>query len=211
MNDIDQYRRKLSKDEINELPLRRYEGQIVLVNHDHQAPAAVEALMQETTLGFDTETRPAFRKGQFYLPSVLQLASSDCVFIFQLNRLSVFPEELKVILSSKEILKTGVAVADDIKDLQQLGHFEPSGFIDLGRVAHQIGLETKGLRNLAANLLGFKISKSAQVTNWAAQELSEKQIYYAATDAWAGRELYFKMSELGFLALLPPSPEDSEG
>lgn len=180
------------------MPLRSYEGEIEVVSTGEDARRAVADLEGKNLLGFDTETRPAFRKGQHYLPALLQLASRDRVFLFQLNRIAddaiVHP-----LLARESLCKTGVSVHDDVAGLQERCNFRPAGFLDLGDVARSSGMKTHGLRNLAANLLGFRISKSAQVSNWAAEELSRKQIRYAATDAWVGLLLHDAMRELGLL------------
>lgn len=197
----EQYKRKITKDEINELPLHRYEGRVELVRTEEELAAAVQRMQQENLLGFDTETRPTFRKGKINLPSLVQLACSDVVYLIQLNWLPL-SDAVTDLLSNPHITKTGVAVRDDIKDLQKLHPFRDAGVLDLGEVARSIGLETHGLRNLAANLLGYRISKGAQCSNWASKELSVQQIQYAATDAWISREIHLCMASLGFLNLI---------
>jgi len=195
---LEKHWRKIPRQEINDLPIRKYPGAIRLIASQEQVRPALERLGKESLLGFDTETRPAFRKGRSYLPSVVQLAASDAVYLFQLNGAD-FSDGLRDILASPAIVKTGVAVDDDIKGLQKLSPFAPRGFVDLGDVARRLGLKTNGLRNLTANFLGFRISKSAQRTNWAAPNLTPKQILYAATDAWVSRELHTCMERLGLL------------
>ena len=189
---------KLSKLEMAELPLARYEGPIELV----QTPAGVEkalaALAGEKILGFDTETRPAFRKGQKYRPSLMQLGGEQTVYIFQLRQ-TTLTRGLKDILRNPHIIKAGVSVRYDQQELQAMSPFKPAGFIDLGDCAKWNGLPHHGLRGLAASLLGIRISKSAQRTNWALPDLTPKQIGYAATDAWIGRALYLRFREEGWL------------
>ncbi|WP_174405211.1 3'-5' exonuclease [Desulfovibrio subterraneus] len=196
----ERYKRKITKDEINELPLYRFEGQVELVRTEEELAAAVQRMRQENLLGFDTETRPTFRKGKINLPSLVQFACSDVVYLIQLNWLPL-TESVKDLLADAAIVKTGVAVRDDIKDLQRLSFFEDAGVLDLGEVARSIGLETHGLRNLAANLLDVRISKGAQCSNWASRELTTQQIQYAATDAWISREIHLRMESLGFLTI----------
>lgn len=196
--DITKYQCKIGKDEIMALPLRAWDGDTVLVNRPEQVAEAIAALSADPTLGFDTESRPAFRKGKYYPPSLVQLATASCVYIFQLSRME-FPQELCDLLANPGIVKTGVAVRDDIKDLQRIRDFSEAGFIDLGVVAQDLKLETHGLRNLAAKFLGFRISKSARCTNWANLRLTRQQIAYAATDAWVSREIYVSMHQKGLL------------
>ncbi len=198
MESLQKHWRTISKDEINQLPIIRYEGPVEIVDSEASADNALQAIQQEKVLGFDTETRPSFRKGQSYRVSLLQLATAAEVYIFQLQKW--LPEKLLLqILQDPDIVKAGVAVADDIKELQQLVAFEPAAFVDLGVEARHLGLKTHGLRSLTANFLHSRISKSAQRSNWARRELTAKQVTYAATDAWIGRELYLHMHKLELL------------
>ncbi|WP_126379866.1 3'-5' exonuclease [Desulfovibrio ferrophilus] len=198
MIDIEQYRRKISKDEINELPLQGYEGDIMLVTNEEDAEYAVNEIADEPLLGFDTESRPAFKKGMYFLPSLIQIATSSKVYIFQLSK-TPFPEALRAIFEDKKVIKSGVAVRDDVKDLQKLEPFKDAGFLDLGAIALEHKLETHGLRNLAAKFLGIRISKAARCTNWANKSLTKAQIRYAATDAWISRELFLQMNDAGLI------------
>lgn len=195
---LDQYKRKISKDEINALPLRRYEGKIHLVRTHEELDDAMNVLRQSSVLGFDTETRPTFRKGRVNLPSLVQLACPQAVYLIQLSWIPL-DEQLADLLSDPSIIKTGVAVRDDIRDLQKLYAFKDGGVVDLGEEAKAFQLETHGLRNLAANFLSFRISKNAQCTNWANLELGPQQVAYAATDAWVSREIHLRMDELGLV------------
>ena len=196
----ERYKRKFTKEEINELPLRRYDGPVEVVQDEEKLLKAVERMSKERLLGFDTETRPTFRKGKINLPSLVQFACCDIVYLIQLNWLPLH-ESVRELLANPNIIKTGVAVRDDIKDLKKLASFQDAGVVDLGEVARDLGLETHGLRNLAANLLEFRISKGAQCSNWANKGLSPQQIVYAATDAWVSREIHIHMENLGFLNL----------
>ncbi|WP_461208716.1 3'-5' exonuclease [Desulfocurvus sp. DL9XJH121] len=195
---IEQYQGKISKEDINELPLVGYDGDIRLVTGALAADEAAQEIAQEPVIGFDTESRPSFKKGRYYLPSLIQIATSERVYIFQLSKIA-FPESLKTVFADKGILKTGVAVGDDVKDLQKLSPFPDAGFLDLGALALKLKLETHGLRNLAAKFLGIRISKAARCTNWASPNLSRAQIRYAATDAWISRELYLSMDQAGLI------------
>jgi len=184
--------KRLSKKEINEFPIQRYEGQIVLIRTQEELLNAVEILKRETILGFDTETRPAFKKGEHYTPALLQLGGEKGVFLFQLKHTGL-PEPLTEILSNPNIIKAGVSIDYDISELQDIAEFEPMGFIELSDKAKELGIQNLGLRGLAAVLLGFRISKGASTSNWENDKLNNSQIIYAATDAWVGRELYIKL------------------
>lgn len=183
------FHQRMTREEINDCPIRKYEGPVHVIRSKSDMADAVHELEKETILGFDTETRPAFRKGQSFPPSILQLASEDSVFIFQLRRLR-FPEPLRKILADPAIIKSGVSLDYDVQELKKLTNFQPAGFIDLGKLAKKIGIKNHGLRGLAAVMLGFRISKGAQVSNWSQDSLTRSQIRYAATDAWVGRILY---------------------
>ena len=186
---------KLSKTEINSLPLRYYNGAIRIIQTAEQAKDACAILIKEKVLGFDTETRPAFNKGQSYLPSLLQLAGTKVVYLFQLSQCGL-TDSIIILLSNVNIIKSGVAINQDLTELQQILNFEPAGFVDLGDIARSKGLPHHGLRGLAAYLLKFRISKSGRTSNWSANQLTKKQIKYAATDAWVGRELYLKYKQI---------------
>jgi len=189
---------KLTKQEINDLPLGRYEGPIHVVTSLNNANRSVDALLKERVIGFDTETRPAFRKGEAHLPSILQLAGHDAVYIFQLNKVGLC-ESILQILSNPDIIKCGIALQRDLAELMQLSPFDPEAVIDLGAAARRADVPHHGLRGLTALFLGFRISKQASTTNWSARKLSARQITYAATDAWVGRELYFKFRDKNLL------------
>jgi ribonuclease D len=181
--------RRMSKDEINACPIKRWTGKITVVRNKKELAAAMRRLAGQSLLGFDTETRPAYTKGESYLPSLLQLAGDKEVFIFQLKHLGL-ALPLRKILADPAIIKAGVSLDYDISELNKLARFKAAGFADLGKLAKKAGIKNHGLRGLAAVYLGFRISKGAQTSNWARDVLTRQQIQYAATDAWVGRELY---------------------
>jgi len=182
----------ISKDELNRLPIRAYEGPIRLVNDRDQVNESIEILAREEILGFDTETRPAFERGVFYPPALLQLATRSDVFVFQVQSLGGLGA-LRDILENPAVIKAGVALSDDIKQLNDCWKFKPRRFVEIGFMAKELGYKQTGLRSLAGLLLGFRISKKEQRSNWARANLSRSQIVYAATDAWVSRELYMHL------------------
>ena len=186
---------KLSREDINSLDSGAYDGPIELIRSHEDMLEAIVKLRKERVLGFDTETRPAFEKGVSYSTSILQLATRDRVYVFQLSFLGDL-SKLFSILANKKIVKAGVATGDDMKELRELSEFTPAGVIDLGNCARRCGMQHHGLRGLVALLLGFRITKSQQRCNWARPQLGKPAILYAATDAWVGRELYLKMKKL---------------
>ncbi|MBF0193575.1 MAG: 3'-5' exonuclease domain-containing protein 2 [Magnetococcales bacterium] len=183
------FRTKMSKDQINSLPIRKWDGKITLVNSEEAVADAVSRLQKETVLGFDTETKPVFRKGVTHNPCILQLAGEHEVTLFQLNRIKNL-SPIAGLLKNKNILKVGVGLVNDIDQLQAVMPFEPEGFIDVGNMASKASIQSRGLRSMAARFFGFRISKRAQCSNWEAKNLKNFQLLYAATDAWVSREIY---------------------
>ncbi len=181
--------KSITKAEINELPLISWEGPIEILNTIEEMEQAAELLKGETHLGFDTETRPSFKKGEYHPPALIQLCTADCAYLFRISKTKTL-KPLLPILESPNILKTGVAIKDDVKELRAMEAFEAAGFIEIADITQKLGYSNRGLRTLAGLLLNGRISKAAQVSNWARQELDDKQIRYAATDAWISRELY---------------------
>ena len=191
--------RRMTRDEINEMPIKRYNGIIKIVRTKEELNLAIEELNNESILGFDTETRPAYIKGQSYPPALIQLAGSKTVYLFQLRHLK-FPVILRKILSNPKIIKAGVAINFDIQKLKEHSSFNEAGFVELADLAKEVNIKNQGLRGLSAVILNFRISKGAQRSNWARDDLTNKQIIYAATDAWVGRELYLGFKDMGFVS-----------
>lgn len=193
------FRVRMSREEINRLPMRHFTGAIHAVSDEATAREAIASLRRETILGFDTESRPAFRRGESYPVSIIQLATRDAAYIFPVKRLGAAREELWSLFSDPDIVKVGVAVAHDLAKLRNIAPFEPAGFVDLAEVTTKLGIRNNGLRGLCAIVLGFRISKGAQRSNWARENLAPAQLLYAATDAWAGREIYLELVRRGLL------------
>jgi ribonuclease D len=198
MNLPAEFQHKISREEMAILPIRRYEGEVHLVEGPQQLEHAAADMRAEDVLGVDTETRPAFRKGESYLPSLAQVATARAVYLFPLQRLDC-SGLLAELLAAPGIVKTGVGLADDLRQLKLLFPFAEASVLDLGLVARRRGMRQTGLRNLAGIFLGSRTPKGAKTTNWAARHLSPQQITYAATDAWACRELYLRFREIGLL------------
>ena len=183
-----------SPEEINELPIRRYAGEVVLVETEADMALAAADFAGERVVGFDTETRPSFRPGESHPPALAQVATARAVYLFPLLRL-VSPAALTALLGSGTA-KAGVGLADDVRALKRTFEFAPAAIVDLGVIARRHGFEKSSVRALAAAFLGFRIPKGTKTSNWAVRRLSEQQVAYAATDAWACRELYLKFEEL---------------
>jgi ribonuclease D len=190
--------RNVSREEINELPIRRYAGEMHVIATTHDLAPAMEDILQETVVGFDTETRPSFRVGESYPPSLAQVATGRAVYLFQVQHHAV-ARAVADLLAEERIVKAGVALSDDLKALKKLIHFTEKSIVDLGSVARRQGLKQTGVRNLTGLFLGFRIPKGTKTSNWSRPRLSAQQITYAATDAWACRELYLRFRELGLI------------
>ncbi len=189
----------ISKEEVNQLPLGKYEGPITVVDSKTSMYRALRAIERSSFIGFDTETKPAFHKGVYHQVALLQLALSDQVFLIRLSKIG-FPAPLRELFSEPGKLKVGISIRDDLVELQKLANFRPHGIIELNDVAKDLGVLREGVRNLTATFLGFRISKSQQTTNWERAQLTEKQMYYAATDAWVCHEIYHKLFRQGYLS-----------
>ena len=185
-------KKSISNEELAELPLASFEGVIHVAESPADIESAITFLSNQTILGFDTETRPAFKKGQSFPVSLLQLSTSDKAYLFRINKMGL-PNGLVQILAAPKILKIGVAIRDDIKILQKISPFKPAGFVELQDLVKNYGIENFSLKKLSAIVLGFKISKSQRLTNWDAPELSEQQLIYGATDAWVSCEIYKRL------------------
>lgn len=189
----------ITREEIADLPIRRYQGAIHLVASAEDLTAAMDDIRRETVVGLDTETRPAFTKGENHLPCLVQVATARAVHLFQLQRLDC-SLALTELLENPDIVKAGIALAHDLRQLKLVFPFEPARVLDLGGVARRDGVRQTGLRNLVGLYLGYRIPKGQRTSNWAAPRLSPGQINYAATDAWACRELYLRFEQLGLAA-----------
>jgi len=190
---------KITKEEVNALPLGQFEGEMFLIDKIEDVEEVAEFLIQQRFIGFDTETKPAFQKGITNQVSLLQLSTSTQAFLFRLNEIG-FPDSIRNILEKESIVKVGAAVRDDIKGLAKLtDSFYPNSFFDLNDELIRVGFINIGVRNLCAMVLGMRISKSEQVSNWEAEKLTIKQQRYAATDAWGCLEIFKKLKAEGYL------------
>jgi ribonuclease D len=185
----------ITKDEIRLLPKKTFEGRIIIIDTFNAFKKFIPVIKQEKLWGFDTETRPSFKKGTFNKPALIQFASDAYAFLFRLNHIGL-PAELADVIEDPEISKIGVALHEDLKDLGMLRKIKPAGFTDLQKYAGQFGIESKGLNKLTAIILKFRISKSQQVTDWERRDLSPQQLSYAATDAWVCYRIYKELQRI---------------
>ncbi len=190
---------KMTKEQIDELPISGFKGRITVVNTPESAERAASALRRHRILGFDTETKPNFRKGQKQNPiALIQLSAESHAFLFRVVKTGMTPG-LKSVLESPDILKIGQALKHELATMKKELGVAGRGFIDLLDIGHTLGFEPKSVKGVAAIFLRIRISKSMQVTNWEREYLSSKQLRYAATDAWACLEIYRVLGRKGLL------------
>ena len=189
------FRTTIDKEEVEALPGFHFEGKIITINTEGQAERIAQFLLTQKVLGFDTETRPSFRKGSNNKVALLQISTAEEAFLFRLGATGL-PLALKHVLSRPLPLKIGVGITDDIKALRRISDFSPSGFIDLQNYAVKFGIEEKSLKKLSAIVLGIKVSKSQQLSNWENPILTEAQQRYAATDAYVCLQIFNKLSHI---------------
>ncbi len=182
----------ITNEEINELPLGAFDGEVVVITEPAKTEKAFAEINKHKVVGFDTETKPVFVSGHFNKVALMQIALPKKVYLIRLKHTGMTPSIIHF-LENEKILKAGVALRDDVKGLQKLHHYTPAGFVELAELRKHSGLEVESVKKLTALLLGFRISKSAQTSNWEAETYNEKQISYAATDAWVCLEIYKKL------------------
>lgn len=186
----------VNKAEIAELPKEQFEGRIYVIYTEADAEKAVDYLNRYPVVGVDTETRPSFKKGQVHKVALLQISTEDTCFLFRLNRIGM-PTSLQEFLTN-DVLKIGLSLRDDFKMLHNRKnmHAEEGNWIELQEYVGRFGIEDRSLQKIYANLFGRKISKSQRLTNWEAETLTEGQMQYAATDAWACVKIYNRLVEM---------------
>lgn len=197
------FSKNITKEEINELDLRKYEGKVAVVTTADQLNAALQHIREYDLLGFDTETKPAFKKGVRHTVALLQIAIPDMVYLIRL-KYTGFTRELSHLFGDNQIEKVGISIRDDLKLLHQLciqHHlpFVPENITELNDIALKLGIEHAGVKKLTAIFLQFRVSKSQQTSNWENTQLTEKQIRYAATDAWVCLEIYNHLRSHGYI------------
>ena len=198
MNLPSDWRRRVTREEINDLPIRRYEGEVQVIARSEEVASALDTILGESVVGFDTETRPSFRVGESHPPALAQIATKRAVYLFQVRHRDIAAAAARI-LGEAHIVKAGIGLKDDLKALKKVIEFAEQSIVDLGAVATRQGLEQTGVRNLVGLFLGFRIPKGTKTSDWSRPRLSAQQITYAATDAWACRELYVRFRTLGFI------------
>ena len=209
------YKITVSAEDIERLEMVSFPGQIIVIDKPGEMlERAVAYLRRQKIIGFDTESRPCYSADQpHYGVSLLQLSGAKRAYLFRVKKCGM-PKSLCRVLASPRIVKVGAAVHDDLRGLKRLHGFEPEGFVDLQKIGWEYGIRDKAVKKLAANILGIRISKTQQLSNWEADKLSEAQQKYAATDAWVCREMYLRLLQSEKHPLTPeqmlPNPPKTE-
>ena len=188
------FKESITPKELEALEFASFPGNIIVIDSvGAEFNRAITYLRSQKVIGFDTETRPTFTPSQpRYDVSLLQLSGPDKAFLFRVNKIGMH-RRLCNLLASDKVVKVGAAIHDDIRGLQKLNEFKPAAFVDLQKIGCEWGIRDKAVKKMAAIILGFRISKTQQLSNWEAETLSESQCKYAATDAWVCREMYLKL------------------
>jgi len=184
----------LDKEDIKSLPLYKFSGKVNLIDSVVDLSELAKQIAPGDIIGFDTESKPTFKKGHYNPTSLIQLALSNEVFLVR-NLLTGPHRYWMEILADDSIIKVGCGIRDDLRDLRKNYNIELNSFLDLNDLVRQAGYDCQGVRRLAANVLKYRISKNQQVSNWENEELTDSQIIYAATDAWTCREIYITQLE----------------
>ena len=201
---------KYDKKKIQALPKVLFDGRIIVIFTEKEAEKAVEYLLQQELLGFDTETRPSFKKGKMYQVALLQVATPDTCFLFRLNKIGL-PDSIIRLLEDRNITKVGLSLQDDFRMLHLRRPFTTGTFVELQKEVKDIGIEDNSLQKIYANLFGGKIAKNQQLSNWEADTLTEAQQRYAATDAWACIQIHKEVARIkkdGDFVIEKVSPSD---
>lgn len=188
----------ISKEEVMERPLGYFQGKILVIDTAEGIDKALDEINKFEVVGFDTEAKPTFKKGQRRRISLIQVATEKAVYLLRIKGVG-FTRKMKSFLENPEIRKVGIGLIDDFQLLNQIEPFDHRGFEDLNKTMEELGALSIGARNLAAMILDIRISKSAQTSNWELPELSLKQKRYAATDAWICLEIYKKLDYWGYI------------
>lgn len=203
---------KYDKAMIPSLPIAQFPGRIIVILTPGETEKAVRYLLSQPILGFDTETRPSFKRGHQYKVSLLQVSTIDTCFLFRLNHTGLTPAIIQL-LEDRTVKKIGLSWHDDLNSLNKIGNFKAGSFIEIQDLVRDLGIEDLSLQKLYANLFNQKISKRQQLSNWETDILTDKQKMYAATDAWACIMIYqeiIKLKESGNYKLIIKEEHNNE-
>ena len=180
----------IDKTIINSMPQVMFPGDIHVIDSIYHVKEAISVLMSHDIVGFDTETRPSFRKGVVHKTALIQISTPDECFLFRSCKIGV-PQDLAQYLADPLYKKVGLSLHDDFKIMSKFDNcHEPQGFIDLQDLVGKFCITDISLQKIYAILFGEKIAKGQQLTNWEAPELTPAQQNYGAVDAWACLKIY---------------------
>lgn len=188
----------IDKHAINEMPRVTFPGRIHIIDAVSQVKSAVNALRTSSIVGFDTETRPCFKRGERHSVALLQLSSETDAFLFRLNKTGI-PAPLQQFLEDSTCMKVGLSTTDDFHQPARVSDFHPAGFVELQQLVKQYKITDQSLQKIYAILFQQKISKGQQLTNWEAPQLTDAQQRYAAIDAWACLRIYHYLASGNFI------------
>lgn len=184
----------ISKEQIAELPIETFKGDIVVIDHAKEVADACNFLSAQSAIGFDTETKPAFKRGQVNKVALMQLSTEQKCYLFRLNRIG-YPDALAAIMSDSRIKKIGLSLRDDFAAIRIRSARRMENFIDLQGFVEKFDIADHSLQKIYAILFGRKISKNQRVSNWEAMTLTPAQCMYAAIDAWACLRIYNHLTQ----------------
>lgn len=193
----------IDKETINQMPRVTFPGRIHVIDAISQVKSAVAALRTATAVGFDTETRPCFKRGERHNAALIQLSTDSDAFLFRINKIGI-PEALKRFMEDPHHIKVGLSTTDDFHQIARLTDFHPAGFVEIQQLVKGFDITDMSLQKIYAILFQQKISKSQQLTNWEASQLTEPQQCYAAIDAWACLRIYNYLKQGGFVPAESP-------
>lgn len=194
---IERRKVNITKQELAELPVAKFPGKVIMVDREDQIQDVAQALNAEDIIGFDTETKPSFRRGQSNHVALLQLSTHTVCYLIRLNRIGL-PDQIKEILENPKILKIGVSIHDDFHNLHKLFNLQPKGFVELQSYVKDFEILDNSLSRIYGIIFGKRISKGQRLTNWEANELTVHQQEYASLDAYACIEIYEQLNNVGF-------------
>ena len=198
----------LTKEELSALPPEKYTKQIVVVNTEEEADEAVKYLSRFKIIGFDSETRPSFKKGVYHQVALIQLSAGELTYLFRINRIGI-PASLKSLFGDARVIKVGLSLKDDFSVLRRLdASLQFTSFIELQNLVQKFNIKNRGLRGIYGVLFGKRILKSQRLSNWEAEKLGDSQKEYAALDAWATLQIYIYLMKYGVNGTIIKQPHE---
>lgn len=179
----------ISKEALALMPIAHLGGDVTVVDTPEGVEAAIARLYSQPVVGFDTETRPNFQKGEMHKVSLMQVSGPGHCYLFRLNHVGL-SDTLVHWLSNPSLIKVGLSLKDDFHQLHRLREFEPGGFIELQKLVRDYHITDSSLQKIYGIIFGERISKGQRLTNWEAPVLAQSQQAYASLDAYACLKIY---------------------